>query len=329
MCVAPRAGEGEKQDDVDARRGAAKRLPPLAAEHPGRSIGVLVRRNQAVRQLIHRLRSRHHVAASEEGGNPLVDSPAVADRAVGIVAGRSSGRSAWRDIHVANSPLGPVVGVLDHDDDRAAARRHGPTAAAIARRRLWPHAVGLGTNAGRPSATSTICGGWNSWWRWRYTLGQRAGVRPGQFVAFVRETKVEDPTATQVRVMTVHQAKGLQFDIVVLPELDRPLKGKAARTGGRPAGGRSTRSKGFAGMRTNRCGHCCRRSFKRFLRSGRARRSANRSACCMSPLTRAVHALAYDRRADRVGEGGGKPRTFPKTFAGISAARPGRRGRAA
>ncbi len=66
-----------------------------------------------------------------------------------------------------------------------------------------------------------------------YTFGPRAGVRPSQFVAFVRETKVEDPSATRVRVMTVHQAKGLQFDIVVLPELDQPLKSRTAARAGR------------------------------------------------------------------------------------------------
>ncbi len=33
-------------------------------------------------------------------------------------------------------------------------------------------------------------------------------------------TRVEDPAATQVQVMTVHSAKGLEFDAVILPELD-------------------------------------------------------------------------------------------------------------
>src|SRR5690606_10725557 len=50
-----------------------------------------------------------------------------------------------------------------------------------------------------------------------------ATLRPSDFVHFVRNERVEDPVAANVRVMTVHQAKGLEFDIVVLPELDAPL----------------------------------------------------------------------------------------------------------
>jgi ATP-dependent exoDNAse (exonuclease V) beta subunit len=51
----------------------------------------------------------------------------------------------------------------------------------------------------------------------------RAGSRASAFVEHVRKTKVEDPSAAQVRVMTVHGAKGLEFDAVILPELDLAL----------------------------------------------------------------------------------------------------------
>jgi len=36
---------------------------------------------------------------------------------------------------------------------------------------------------------------------------------------------MEDPETASIRVMTIHQAKGLEFDIVILPELDLPLGG--------------------------------------------------------------------------------------------------------
>jgi ATP-dependent exoDNAse (exonuclease V) beta subunit len=51
----------------------------------------------------------------------------------------------------------------------------------------------------------------------------RAGSRSSAFVEHVRKTKVEDPSSAQVRVMTVHGAKGLEFDAVVLPELEGRL----------------------------------------------------------------------------------------------------------
>jgi len=48
-------------------------------------------------------------------------------------------------------------------------------------------------------------------------------VRIRDFVYRVRETRVERPQSAPVRVMTVHQSKGLEFDAVFLPELDAPL----------------------------------------------------------------------------------------------------------
>ena len=42
--------------------------------------------------------------------------------------------------------------------------------------------------------------------------------RPGQFVDYIRdEFKKHDPSSATVRVMTVHKAKGLEFDVVIVP----------------------------------------------------------------------------------------------------------------
>lgn len=56
-----------------------------------------------------------------------------------------------------------------------------------------------------------------------YARQRRQSIRPTEFVRCVRETKVADPSNATVRVMTVHQAKGLEFDIVVLPDLLGPF----------------------------------------------------------------------------------------------------------
>jgi ATP-dependent exoDNAse (exonuclease V) beta subunit len=45
-------------------------------------------------------------------------------------------------------------------------------------------------------------------------------------VNYVRTQRVTDPSAANVRVMTMHAAKGLEFDAVVLPELDVSLRGQ-------------------------------------------------------------------------------------------------------
>jgi ATP-dependent exoDNAse (exonuclease V) beta subunit len=61
-----------------------------------------------------------------------------------------------------------------------------------------------------------------------YGYQPTASLRATDFVNYVSTERVSDPTADPVRVMTVHQAKGLEFDIVVLPELEASLTGQTA-----------------------------------------------------------------------------------------------------
>jgi ATP-dependent exoDNAse (exonuclease V) beta subunit len=55
-----------------------------------------------------------------------------------------------------------------------------------------------------------------------------ATLRPSDFTRLAEVTRVEDPASADVRVMTVHQAKGLEFDIVVLPELGNRVEGQGS-----------------------------------------------------------------------------------------------------
>ncbi|MGH7129455.1 MAG: UvrD-helicase domain-containing protein, partial [Planctomycetaceae bacterium] len=75
LITAPLGEDKEQQDDLTLQL-AARRVAELSAACPGRTIGVLVRKNDAVGRLIQLLRSAG-VRASEEGGNPLTDSVAV------------------------------------------------------------------------------------------------------------------------------------------------------------------------------------------------------------------------------------------------------------
>ncbi len=60
--------------------------------------------------------------------------------------------------------------------------------------------------------------------------------RVDQFIDVVRRRQVESPSSADVRVMTVHKSKGLQFDIVVLPQLDGKLTGQPPKlVVGRPS----------------------------------------------------------------------------------------------
>jgi ATP-dependent helicase/nuclease subunit A len=201
-------------------RFAAREVARLNAHMPGRSIGVLTRTNAAVARMMLYLKDLG-VHASEEGGNPLTDAASVTAVLALLRLCDNPGNTVAR-YHVARTPLGAAIGYSDHTNDAATL-----AVASAWRRRLLEEGYGA-TVAQLAQRVDHACDA-----RERRRLAQLmelafrfepdATLRPSDFVHFVRHERVEDPVAANVRVMTVHQSKGLEFDIVVLPELDAPL----------------------------------------------------------------------------------------------------------
>jgi len=222
LLSAPLAGEGQTQSDVTIEF-AADRIAQIVHETPGFSVGVLVRKNATVGRLIYELRARG-IPASEEGGNPLTDSVAVNIVLSLLRLADHPGDTVAR-FHLAHSPLGQVVGLTDHEDNataRQVARNvrqslvldgYGP---AI---RGWAEELAGSCSRRELNRLEQLV-------EMAYAYQASATLRPSDFVAYVEETKVSDPVPVDVRVMTIHQAKGLEFDIVVLPELDARLVGQ-------------------------------------------------------------------------------------------------------
>ncbi len=223
--VVPQVGadDSESQDDITLRT-AAKLVADLATKHPQHEIGVLTRSNEAVAQLIFQLQQLG-VSASEEGGHPLTDSAAVRLLLSLLKLADHPGDRIVR-CHVATSPLGALLGFEDFRDDTAAARLaeslrasllsdgYGPTIASWSRQ-LFEH-----INAREQARLTQLI-------KLADAYQPSATLRSTDFVEFVQEERVADPSGDRIRVMTVHQSKGLQFDIVVLPELDRQVPGQS------------------------------------------------------------------------------------------------------
>jgi len=219
-------GRGTDRPRLMAR--AAERVAAIHERSPGARIGVLVSQNKTVARLMHELRQRG-VRASEEGGTPVDDAAPVTAVLALLQLSDHPGDTVAR-YHVARSPLGPAVGFTAFGDDaaaRALARRvrrrllrdgYGPALAA------WAEALAPSVEEAELRRLEQLV---ELGFRWE----ERASLRPSDFVRFVRSQKVEDPSSAPVRVMTVHQAKGLEFDVVVLPELDVGLtKGGGGET---------------------------------------------------------------------------------------------------
>ncbi len=205
---APRRPEIEKAADIAAEISAAS----------GATVGILFRTNEPVPAMIAALRARG-VPASRETGNPLTDAPAVAAAVAGLHLADHPGDTAAR-YRVAGSPLGPAVGLAPGDGPAAAA-----AAAARIRRGLQEEGFAPTLRAWRDRVADDCSA--RDLLRFEQLIetaaghDEGAGIRAAEFAAVVRGRNVEDPSAARVRVMTVHKAKGLEFDAVILPELAR------------------------------------------------------------------------------------------------------------
>lgn len=220
--VSPPASDDDETTDRHTPY-VAERIAALARQAPGRGIGVLVRSNAMVAQLIYLLR-KLDIPASEEGGNPLADSPAVSLILSLLRMIDHPGDTACR-FHVSHSPLGKAIGL-----SRSASNLDVARLTQQIRRQLLDDGYGavvfqwaqsLAASCDRRDLTRL-----QQLVELAYSYQPRSSLRTTDFVNLVAEEKVADPQAAQIRVMTIHQSKGLQFDIVVLPELEGLVAGQ-------------------------------------------------------------------------------------------------------
>jgi ATP-dependent exoDNAse (exonuclease V) beta subunit len=207
-------------EDELARRELARaiirEIDPLAR---GLSCAVLVRDNAGAAEIAEFLRAGGVPAIAESDLRVGADNPAGAALLALLQAAAHPGDTlAWE--HARMSPLG------------AALAAEGITAPeALTRRVLGQiHAQGFGRTAEfwAKKIEARLSGG-DAFTRGRLrqfvaaagAFDATGSREAGEFMAFMRDYALRDPEgAGVVRVMTIHKAKGLGFDVVVLPELE-------------------------------------------------------------------------------------------------------------
>jgi ATP-dependent exoDNAse (exonuclease V) beta subunit len=201
---------------------AAARAAELYAADPGSSVALLVRTKAVIPPLLYDLSSRG-VPASEEGGNPLTDSAAVNVALSALEVADHPANSAAL-YHVANSPLGSALDLAP-----GASRADAERVARRVRRDLSERGCAAFFAALEPRVRA----GYGAWDARRFAQlvdlalardREWPGLRPSEIVEEVCARRVEDPLGTPVQVMTIHAAKGLEFDSVLLAELGATLK---------------------------------------------------------------------------------------------------------
>jgi ATP-dependent exoDNAse (exonuclease V) beta subunit len=205
---------------------AVERVVQLKETHPDASIAILVRARSQIARMRYLL-GTHGIEASDEGGNPLTDAVGVTWILALLQLGDHPGDGVAA-LQVARSPFAERYG-LALDDIGA---KEGELAAHGASRRVRQDLLRQGYGAFVDLHAALLAETSTAWDLRRLqqlvelalTFDGRPGLRPVDFVDSIRETRVPDPTASTVKVMTIHASKGLEFDIVVLPELGKGLR---------------------------------------------------------------------------------------------------------
>ena len=198
---------------------AAQTVAGLSKELPAATIGVLVQTNRTVREMLDLLRDLG-LGASGEGGAAIDDDPVVSVVLSALRLSDHPGDSAsWH--HLCDSYEGPLLlGALLERDRLDVAREVRRKLGSLGLPRLlssWFRHTGgkLNERAVRRFRQLVRLAE-------RYADENPEG-RAEDFVEWVPRCGVAEPEPARIRVMTVHKSKGLEFDAVVLCELDRGI----------------------------------------------------------------------------------------------------------
>jgi ATP-dependent exoDNAse (exonuclease V) beta subunit len=168
--------------------------------------------------MIYELRKRG-IEASEEGGIALTDSAAVELMLSLFTLADHPGHSI-ASFHLKNSVLKPHLTSPGGREALSKKLRHDLFADGYGKfSAFWSKRIAPSCNHRDLSRLQQLV-------EKAYDFEPRSSLRADEFVAWIRQARVPDPSFASVRVMTIHGAKGLEFDTVVLPELDVALCGR-------------------------------------------------------------------------------------------------------
>lgn len=240
-AAAPDDSPAERFTATDCAAAIAARI---RREAPDRTVGILVRTNREIADTIAALRALG-VAASDEGRATLLDSPAVA----GVVAMlRLIDNPGDRISHflVSRGPMAAVTGLRPIEEHAHAgdALRSAEAFAARQRARIADEGVAAVVRAafdtlvaGSADDTHGAHGALSPRDAGRLARvvaiaedlsgagnGAAAGAPPArtlELIEAIEADKADASSSDKVRVMTVHKSKGLEFDEVILPSLEK------------------------------------------------------------------------------------------------------------
>ena len=215
VTLAPNGAKPE----VHRLQQAARLARELHDKSPWRSIMILTRTNRAVARLLYELGpSRLNIGASGRGGGPLTDAPAV-NAVLDLLQLADHPSDTAAAFHVAGSPLGRIVDLGHHDSAHERRRVARSVRQSIATRGYAALCAELVSSLA-PSCDAREQRRLIQLVELAARFDQRGRGRAADFIRMVETIAVADAEPAAIEVMTVHQAKGLEADIVILPDLE-------------------------------------------------------------------------------------------------------------
>ena len=204
---------------------AVDKTEMLLAANRKIDIGILVRTNESIAMLIHLLASRG-IASSEDGGNPLSNYSAV-QLIITALSLIEHPENSISQFHISHSPLAHLFGF----DSESPSVNTAYSASLGFRRRIaisgFESVLTSLVLALEPHVDKLQFTRLEHLLVFADTFRFSVNFRLDEFIAALQNERFSDPEASRVRVMTIHQSKGLEFDAVILPTLDSPLAPRA------------------------------------------------------------------------------------------------------
>jgi ATP-dependent helicase/nuclease subunit A len=215
-------GAGEEETAEHARLAdAADLVASLHARAPDRTIGVLTRTNKAAARLLHELGpSKRGLPAGSRGGGSITDAAPV-NVILDLLRLGDHPDHTIASFNVARSPLGPIVGLGDDGLDRAERLRVASDVRRVTQQDGFATTIERWADAILPAADAHQARRLLELVELAARFDAHRGLRCDDFVAFAEAADLASSAhaAPPIEVMTIHKAKGLEFDIVVLPDL--------------------------------------------------------------------------------------------------------------
>ena len=216
---APVIAEGEESSSAEdlVFETIAEQIATLHEQAPKATIGVLTRTNLEVAEMISLLRERG-IEASQEGGNELIDTAAVLVLRSALHLAVHPGDTVAH-FHVTESPLASYWPESVRMSPNLLARE--------LRREIDLRGLGA-TVSNLVNHIASFCNARDQE-RLRQLVEEAfrfMNFRSNHlhaFIEFLNANRVSLPSESRVRVMTIHQAKGLEFDAVFLPSLEKKI----------------------------------------------------------------------------------------------------------